>query len=120
MKRRIHQNIWGNWNGYEGNRKVESFGTDEEAALLWLGGTSMSRRIRKTIYLYGGGFTKVHDIDEAGDIIEGETRTFEDGEQALRYARDRVPVGEAFVVVGPHCIVDLFGSKPALRNGGWL
>lgn len=27
-KRRIHQNVWGNWNGYEGNRKVKEFGCE--------------------------------------------------------------------------------------------
>ena len=26
MTRRIKQNIWGNWNGYEGTRKVKEFG----------------------------------------------------------------------------------------------
>ena len=36
MKRRIHQNVWGNWNGYIGRRKVHEFGTDEDEAKLWL------------------------------------------------------------------------------------
>ena len=35
MKRRIRQNAWGNWKGYEGRRKVEDFGTDELDAILW-------------------------------------------------------------------------------------
>jgi len=26
MKRRIKQTAWGNWNGYEGTRKVKEFG----------------------------------------------------------------------------------------------
>lgn len=34
--RRIRMNIWGNWNGYEGTRKVRSFGTDELGARDWL------------------------------------------------------------------------------------
>lgn len=38
MKRRIHQNIWGNWNGYEGTRKVREFGTDNWDAELWVKG----------------------------------------------------------------------------------
>jgi hypothetical protein len=33
--RRIHQNIWGNWNGYKGRRKVVEFGTDAVAAGAW-------------------------------------------------------------------------------------
>lgn len=34
-KRRIKRNIWGNWNGYEGNRRSEDFGLDEWKALEW-------------------------------------------------------------------------------------
>lgn len=37
-KRRIHQNVWGNWNGYEGTRKVREFGTDKWDARLWVKG----------------------------------------------------------------------------------
>ena len=37
-KRRIKQNVWGNWNGYEGNRKVIEFGTGEFEANEWLRG----------------------------------------------------------------------------------
>jgi len=82
---------------------------------------SNKRRIRDTIYCYPAeNCTRVHDIGEDGDIIAGETRSFEDPEQALRYAQDRVPVGEAFVVVNPHDLVATFGSKVALRNGGWI
>ena len=36
MKRRIKQNIWGNWNGYEGTRRVMQFGTSERNAKHWL------------------------------------------------------------------------------------
>ncbi len=36
MKIKIFQNIWGNWNGYLGKRKVKEFGTDEIGAKLWL------------------------------------------------------------------------------------
>ena len=35
-KRRIKQNVWGNWNGYEGARKTMGFGTDERGANEWL------------------------------------------------------------------------------------
>ena len=35
-KCRIHQNRYGNWNGYEGTRKTESFGMDHQAAKDWL------------------------------------------------------------------------------------
>lgn len=28
MKRRVRQNIWGNWRGYEGNRYVREFASD--------------------------------------------------------------------------------------------
>ena len=38
MKRRIKQNIWGNWNGYEGARKVVEFGTNEQGAQEWFAG----------------------------------------------------------------------------------
>ena len=39
--RRIRQNVWGNWYGYIGTRKVQwffdnSFGTQEEHAKRWL------------------------------------------------------------------------------------
>jgi hypothetical protein len=33
--RKIKQNIWGNWNGYEGRNRVQQFGTDEIAAAYW-------------------------------------------------------------------------------------
>jgi hypothetical protein len=33
--RKIKQNIWGNWNGYEGRSRVQQFGTDEIAAAYW-------------------------------------------------------------------------------------
>jgi hypothetical protein len=36
VKRRIRQNIWGNWKGYEGSRKVHDFGTDEVEAKRWM------------------------------------------------------------------------------------
>jgi hypothetical protein len=36
MRARIRQNIWGNWNGYVGTRKVREFGTDEREAAAWL------------------------------------------------------------------------------------
>lgn len=34
-KRRVKENVYGNWNGYEGQRRVKEFGTDETEALLW-------------------------------------------------------------------------------------
>jgi hypothetical protein len=41
MKRRIHQNVWGNWYGYEGNKRVAAFSegptcSAEQAAERWL------------------------------------------------------------------------------------
>jgi len=36
MKRRIHQNIWGNWNAYVGKKKFMEFGTNHAAAEKWL------------------------------------------------------------------------------------
>jgi hypothetical protein len=43
MKRRIKQNAWGNWYGYEGRRRVKAFGesvewTAEQNAERWLRG----------------------------------------------------------------------------------
>lgn len=35
-KRRIHENIWGNWYGYEGTRRVADLGCDEIVAGHWL------------------------------------------------------------------------------------
>jgi len=35
-KRRIHQNIYGNWYGYMGRARVIEFGTDEVRAGAWL------------------------------------------------------------------------------------
>jgi hypothetical protein len=35
-KKRIRQNLWGNWNGYRGTKKVISFGTDGVAAKYWM------------------------------------------------------------------------------------
>lgn len=43
MKRNIRQNIWGNWNGYEGTRKVKEFGCGvrgEMKAKDWIEGLS--------------------------------------------------------------------------------
>jgi hypothetical protein len=36
-------NIWGNWKGYLGTRKVEDFGTDEADAKQWLETGSVER-----------------------------------------------------------------------------
>lgn len=36
MKRRIHQNVYGNWIGYVGRRREHQFGSDEVAAYAWL------------------------------------------------------------------------------------
>lgn len=33
--RKIKQNVWGNWNGYVGRRRVIQFGTDDIAAAYW-------------------------------------------------------------------------------------
>jgi hypothetical protein len=35
-KVKIHQNVWDNWNGYVGNKKVIEFGLDEYKAREWL------------------------------------------------------------------------------------
>jgi hypothetical protein len=35
-KRKIHQNIYGNWRGYVGGKTFKEFGTDEIAAGHWL------------------------------------------------------------------------------------
>ena len=35
-KRRVKKNIWGNYNGYEGTKKTQAFGTCEIAAAYWL------------------------------------------------------------------------------------
>ena len=34
-KRRIRQNVWGNWYGYEGTRRTKEFGTDALSAREW-------------------------------------------------------------------------------------
>lgn len=36
-KRKIRQNIYGNWNGYEGRRRVKEFGLDKIEAEIWVG-----------------------------------------------------------------------------------
>lgn len=36
VKRKIKQNIWGNWRGYLGTKCVEEFGTDEISAGHWM------------------------------------------------------------------------------------
>ena len=36
MKRRIKRDVWDNWYGYEGAKRVIDFGTDERAANEWL------------------------------------------------------------------------------------
>lgn len=51
-KRRIHQNAWGNWNGYEGTRRVIEFGcngtkydgTLHDELQEWLDGKSESQQ----------------------------------------------------------------------------
>ena len=43
MKRRVKQNAWGNWKGYEGARKVYDFGTDEQAAQKWAQGGELPK-----------------------------------------------------------------------------
>ena len=35
MKIRIRQNVWGNWYGYAGSRRVRLFGLDYDEAKLW-------------------------------------------------------------------------------------
>jgi hypothetical protein len=34
--RKIKQNIYGNWVGYQGGKRVEQFGTQDIAAAYWL------------------------------------------------------------------------------------
>lgn len=34
--RRVKRNQWGNWNGYEGTRRVVEFGPDDVRAGYWL------------------------------------------------------------------------------------
>jgi len=36
MKRRIHQNVWGNWNAYIGRNRFMEFGTNQAGAEKWL------------------------------------------------------------------------------------
>jgi len=38
MKRRLHENIYGNWLGFEGARRTQDFGLDEVEAHAWLWG----------------------------------------------------------------------------------
>lgn len=55
LKRRIHQNVWGNINGYLGTRQVHCFGSDALSTDEWLehgewlvgnlAGVSLLRRI---------------------------------------------------------------------------
>ena len=35
MKITVRQNIWGNWRGYAGRRRVKFFGLDWMAAEIW-------------------------------------------------------------------------------------
>ena len=34
-KRKIKQNIYGNWNGYVGRNRIQEFGTDSISAAYW-------------------------------------------------------------------------------------
>lgn len=45
MKRRIKQNVWGNWKGYLGTRQALDFGTDEVSARHWLETGTTGRQI---------------------------------------------------------------------------
>ena len=36
MNRKIKQNIFGNWCGYQGAKRTHEFGTDDIAAAFWL------------------------------------------------------------------------------------
>ena len=38
MKLRIKQNVYGNWNGYRGAKRVEDFGLDDVRAEAWVTG----------------------------------------------------------------------------------
>jgi hypothetical protein len=54
MKRRIKQNIWGNWYGYEGQRRVKAFcdsveWTAEQNAERWLRGTYFSATLKRMV-----------------------------------------------------------------------
>ncbi|QIG66019.1 hypothetical protein phiOC_p377 [Ochrobactrum phage vB_OspM_OC] len=40
-KRRIKRNVWGNTNGYVGNKLFWEFGTDEKSAQFWVEGNSL-------------------------------------------------------------------------------
>lgn len=45
MSRKIHQNIWGNWNGYIGRRRVVEFGTAEDEAKRWVCGLECEPKV---------------------------------------------------------------------------
>lgn len=49
MKRRVRQNRWGNWNGYAGTRRVESFGLDLWEAREWLATGKRSDRQKTNV-----------------------------------------------------------------------
>lgn len=49
MAKRIHKNVWDNWNGYEGSKRVKEFGCDEQAAKEWL--TALPAQVTRNGYI---------------------------------------------------------------------
>jgi len=75
MKRRIKQNLWGNWYGYEGNKKVIAFSNSpfesmEQAAKVWRDGGEPFRDDSPS-KLCEGGF--VVPMAQAEAFRRGET-----------------------------------------------
>lgn len=60
MKRRVRQNLWGNWKGYEGRKQVTDFGIDATDAFVWLatGEPLYSKRIELDMEIYEQARTK--------------------------------------------------------------
>lgn len=66
MKRKIKQNVWGNWNGYEGTRKVKEFGTGEFEAREWLQGVESEPAGRISLRKFD--FNEKLSLREAGPL----------------------------------------------------
>jgi hypothetical protein len=75
-KRRIKQNIWGNWKGYVGTRRTMDFGTDEQEAKEWLANEPLTvascnfRVGSRFIGAQRSGPWEVLSIEKRGVVVE--------------------------------------------------
>jgi hypothetical protein len=77
-KRRIRQNVYGNWKGYEGRKRAEDFGTDESEANRWLRGEPKAPPEPLIMIDWKARWAAAEESDRRASSMLFETREFDE------------------------------------------